>query len=113
MIVGNQMPKIIPDEKGVAIQLEGIKKILSLKGEIKIHYRSIKKISGIKPKWLIFTPKMGTNFPAILMTGTFFRRNGKSFYYIQHLDNCITFSLKNHQFMELVVEVKDKQKELE
>lgn len=107
------MPKIISNEKGVVIQLEGIKKILSLKGEIKIPWSSIKKISGIKPKWLIFTPRMGTNFPAVIMAGTFFRRNGKSFYYVQHLDNCVTFYLKNHQFLEIVVEVKDKQNELE
>ena len=106
------MPKIILDEKGVMIQLDGIQKILSLKGEIKIPWKSISKISGDKPKWLIFTPKAGTNLPAVLMAGTFYRRNGKSFYYVRHLDKCITFSIKNHQFVEIVVEVRDKDKQL-
>ena len=107
------MPKIIPNETGIVIQLEGVKKILSLKGEIKIPWKVIKKISNKKPKWLIFTPKMGTNLPAVLMAGTFFRRNGKSFYFVRNLDSCITFTLEDHQFVEIVIEVKDNEKELE
>ena len=106
------MPKIIHDEKGITIQLEGIKKVLSLKGEIKIPWKSISKISADKPKWLIFTPKSGTNLPAVLMAGTFYRRKGKSFYYVRHLDKCLTISLKNHQFVEIVIEVRDRDKQL-
>ena len=106
------MPKITPDEKGLTINLDGIQKILSLKGQIRIPWKSISKISDVKPKWLIFTPKAGTNLPAVLMAGTFYRRKGKSFYYVRHLDKCITFSLKNHQFVEIVVEVREKEKQL-
>lgn len=70
------MPKIITDKNGITIQLEGVKKFLSLKGEIKIPWKSLTRISYKNPKWLIFTPKMGTNLPAIIMAGTFFRRKG-------------------------------------
>ena len=106
------MPKIITDEKGITIQLENVKKILSLKGEIKILWKSIKKVSSNKPKWLIFTPRIGTNLPAVLMAGTFFKKNGKSFYYVRHLDKCLTFTLENHVFNEIVVEVHDKDRQL-
>ena len=107
------MLKIIPNEKGIVIHLEGIKEILSLKGEIKIPWKSIKRISSSKPKWLIFTPRIGTNLPGVLMAGTFYRVKGKSFYFVRHLDRCITFTLEDHQFAEIVIEVKDKEKQIE
>ena len=104
------MAKIFIKKNSIEIKLEGIKKFLALKGTLKIPLRCIKKISTTPAKWLIFTPKSGTNFPGVIMAGTFFRREGMVFYYVRDLKNCITLSLANHKYAKVVIEVDDKTK---
>ena len=104
------MAKIIVKKNHIEIKLEGIKKFLALKGTLKIPLKCIKNVSTTPVKWLIFTPKAGTNFPGVIMAGTFFRKEGMVFYYVRDLKNCITLSLKDHRYAKVIIEVDDKSK---
>ena len=104
------MAKIFFSKKVITIKLEGIKKFLALKGTIKIPLRCIKRVSTEPVKWLIFTPKAGTNFPGVLMAGTFFQREGMVFYYTKNPKKCIILSLDGHRFSKVVIEVNNKLK---
>ena len=42
------------------------------------------------------------------MAGTFFRREGITFYYVRDLKKCITLSLKNHKYTKVVIQVEQK-----
>ena len=106
----DKMAKISYTKTAVEIKLEGIKKFLALKGSLKIPFRCIKQVSSKPANWLIFTPKAGTNFPGLIMAGTFFRRNGMVFYYVRDLKKCITLSLKDHRYSQVIIEVDDKNK---
>ena len=64
----------------------------------------------MKPVWL---PKgrLGTHVPGVFMAGTFWlRKEGKTFYYVRDFSNCITLTLKNHEYSKVIVQVgKDKE----
>ena len=104
------MVKVSISNKGVSIKLEGIKKFFALKGTLNIPLKNIKSVSTLPVKWLIFTPKAGTNFPGIIMAGTFFRREGMVFYYVKDLKKCLTLTLKDHTYHKVIIEVEDKVK---
>ena len=42
------------------------------------------------------------------MAGTFFRREGITFYYVKDLKKCITRSLQNHRYSKIVIQVEQK-----
>lgn len=96
----------------VTIRLEGAKKILAIKSRIIIPLDNITKVSTeqVKPVWL---PKgrLGTHVPGVFMAGTFWlRKGGKTFYYVRDFSNCITLTLKNHEYSKVIVQIgKDKE----
>ncbi len=95
------MVKISITKTAVIVNFESYKKILALKNNLRIPFSCIKSISTVPAKWLIFTPKAGTNLPRVIMAGTFFRREGIAFYYVKDLKKCITISLQNHRYSKL------------
>jgi hypothetical protein len=44
-----------------------------------------------------------------LMAGTFWTRNGKTFYYVRDFSKCVTLHLRDHEYSKVVVEVDDKE----
>lgn len=94
----------------VVVHMEGIWKFLALKSTIRIPTECIMDVKTEKAKWLIFTPKAGTNLPGVIMAGTFFRKSGLAFYFMRKPDQCITLLLENHRYSELVLQVDDKEK---
>ena len=88
-------------------------KFLAVKGSLKIPIKCIKSVSTDPVKWLIFTPKAGTNLPGLFMAGTFFRRHGMEFYYLRDPTKCIVLTLTNHRYAKAIVEVPDKTKTAE
>lgn len=104
------MVKLTVTERYVTVDLQGIKKFLALKSSIKIPVKCIKKVSTEQIKWMVFVVKAGTNFPGLLMAGTFFRREGMVFYYVRDPQKCVSLTLENHQYRKVVVQVDDKEK---
>lgn len=92
------MVKISITKTVIIINFEGFKKILALKNNLRIPLSCAKSVSTVPVKWLIFTPK----------AGTFFRREGITFYYVKDLKKCITFSLQNHRYSKIVIQVEQK-----
>lgn len=96
----------------VMLKLDGTKKLFALKSRIRIPIKNISKVSTeqVKPVWF---PEMrlGTHVPGGFMAGTFWmRKGGKTFYYAKDFANCITLTLKNHEYARVIVEVsKDKE----
>jgi len=103
------MTKISITKTAVILNFEGYKKFLALKNNLRIPFSCIKSLSTLPVKWLIFTPKAGTNFPGLLMAGTFFRREGITFYYVSDLTKCLTLSLQNHRYSKVVIQVENKE----
>ena len=102
------MVKISITKTAIIINFEGFKKFLALKNNFRIPLSCVKSVSTVPVKWLIFTPKAGTNFPGLIMAGTFFRREGITFYYVKDLKKCITLSLQNHRYSKIVIQVEQK-----
>lgn len=106
------MVSISVGKDGITIKLDGAKKILAIKSKITIPLDNIVKVSTerVKPVWL---PKsrLGTHVPGVFMAGTFWlRKGGKTFYYVRDFSNCITLTLKDHEYSKVVLEVgKDKE----
>ena len=90
--------------------MTGIWRFLALKNSLKIPLGCIREVKTDKRKWLIFTPKAGTNLPGVIMAGTFFRKSGLAFYFTRKLDRCVTILLENHRYSEVVLQVDDKEK---
>ena len=103
------MVKFSITKTAVIVDFEGYKKFLALKNNLRIPLYCIKSVITTPVKWLIFTPKAGTNFPGLIMAGTFFRREGVTFYYVRDLKKCITLSLKNHRYSKVVIQVENKE----
>jgi PH (Pleckstrin Homology) domain-containing protein len=106
------MVKISVGKDAVTLKLDGAQKFFALKRKVTIPLENISKVSTeqVKPIWL---PKsrLGTHVPGVFMAGTFWlRKGGKTFYYARNFSNCITLTLKNHEYNKVVVEV-DKDKE--
>lgn len=93
----------------IVVRMEGIWKFFALKSTIRIPIECIRDIKTEKAKWLIFTPKAGTNLPGVIMAGTFFRKTGLAFYFMRKPDRCITILLENHRYSEIVLQVDDKE----
>jgi hypothetical protein len=102
------MVKISITKTAIIINFEGFKKFLALKNNLRIPLSCVKSVSTVPVKWLMFTPKAGTNFPGMIMAGTFFRREGITFYYVKDLKKCITLSLQNHRYSKIVIQVEQK-----
>jgi hypothetical protein len=102
------MVKVSITKTAIIVNFEGYKKFLALKNNLRIPLSCVKSVSTFPAKWLLFTPKAGTNFPGLIMAGTFFRREGITFYYVKDLKKCITLSLKNHRYTKVVIQVEQK-----
>jgi hypothetical protein len=106
------MVSITVGKDAVTIRLQGAKKLLAIKSKIVIPLENITKVSTekVKPLWF---PEMriGAHFPGVFMAGTFWlRKGGKTFYYARDFSNCITLSLRNHEYSKVIVQVeKDKE----
>jgi hypothetical protein len=87
------MVKFSITKTAVIINFEGYKKFLASKNNLRMPFSSIKSVSIIPVKWLVFTLKAGTNFQGLIMAGICFRRDGIIFYYVRDLKKYITLSL--------------------
>ncbi|NOJ28301.1 MAG: hypothetical protein DA330_09860 [Nitrososphaera sp.] len=107
------MAKLTITDRYVRVDLYGIKQFLALKSSLTIPITSISKVSTEKIRWLVFAAKAGTNFPGLLMAGTFFRRGGMVFYYVRDPSKCVSLTLDNHRYRKVIVQVDDKEKTAE
>jgi hypothetical protein len=105
------MVSIIVGKDAVTIRLQGAKKFLAIKSKIVIPLQNITKVSTEKVKPLWFPEmRLGAHFPGVFMAGTFWlRKGGKTFYYVSDFSNCITLSLKNHEYSKVIVQVRGKE----
>lgn len=103
------MVEVEVGEEYVTFKLEGVQKFLALKSRVRIPLKNIDSISTqtVKPLWLAVT--IGSRMPPIFWAGTFWTREGKTFYYVMNRSKCITLSLRNHEYSKVVMEVDDKQ----
>ena len=96
-------------KKEVVFRLEAAQKFLAVKNSVRIPFTKIAGVSTekVKPLWLAV--RMGTHLPGLFMAGTFWTRQGKTFYYVRDRSKCITLNLQNHQYKKVVFQVKNKQ----
>jgi hypothetical protein len=102
------MVKFSITKNTIIVNFEGYRKFLALKNNLRIPLSCVKSVSTVPVTWLLFTPKAGINFPGLIMAGTFFRREGVTFYYVRDLKKCITLSLQNHRYTKVVIQVERK-----
>jgi hypothetical protein len=104
------MVKVSVGSDAVTLRLEGAKKFLAVKSKITIPLANIVKVSTeqVKPLWL---PRMrlGAHVPGVFMAGTFWVKQGKTFYYVRDFTKCITLHLKKHEYSKVIVQVDDKE----
>ena len=107
--VVNEMVKVTIGKEYVAFELEGAQKFLALKRLVRIPVKNIDSISTetVKPLWL--AGRLGTHVPPIFWAGTFWTREGKTFYYVRDRSSCITLKLRDHEYSKVVMEVDDKE----
>lgn len=91
----------------LTVKLEGTKKFLALKSTIKIPLKSIKSVSLKPPKWIFLGVRAGTHIPGVMMAGTFWTRQGKQFYYVRDPKKCVTLTLHDHEYSNVVFQVDD------
>jgi len=103
------MVKIKLGKEYVTFELEGAQKFLALKSLVQIPLKNIDIISTetVKPLWL--AGRLGTHMPPIFWAGTFWTREGKTFYYVRDRSKCITLKLRDHEYSKVVMEVDDKE----
>lgn len=103
------MIKVELGKEYVAFKLEGAQKFLALKSLVRIPLENIDIISTetVKPLWL--AGRLGTHMPPIFWAGTFWTREGKTFYYVRNRSKCITLKLRDHEYSKVVMEVDDKE----
>jgi len=94
----------------VVVSLEGAKKLLALKGKIRIPLKSIKSVSLRQPKWIFLGFRAGTNLPRVMMAGTFWTGSGKEFYYVRDPNKCVTLTLYGHEYSKVVFQVDNHEK---
>lgn len=104
------MVKVSVGHDAVTLRLEGAKRFLAVKSRITIPLTNIVKVSTeqVKPLWL---PRMrlGAHVPGVFMAGTFWIKQGKTFYFVKDFSKCITLHLKNHEYTRVIVQVNDKE----
>jgi len=101
------MVEISVGKDAVAIKLSGAKKVLAIKSKIIIPLENITKVSTeqVKPLWFPEL-RVGAHLPGVFMAGTFWlRKGGKTFYYAKDFSNCITLTLKNHDYKKVILDV--------
>jgi len=103
------MVKVEVRKDDVVFKLEGVQKFLALKSNVKIPLKNIDDISTKKVKQLLLASRIGTHVPRSFMAGTFWVKEGKTFYYVRDGNKCITLKLKNHEYSRVVIEVDDKE----
>ncbi|MCH8022130.1 MAG: hypothetical protein IH932_00070 [Thaumarchaeota archaeon] len=103
------MVKVEFEKDNVVFRFIGLQKFLAMKHTLSIPRRSIVHVSTEKVTLLWYARRFGTHIPKIFMAGTFWIKDGKSFWYVKNRSKCITLNLKNHEYSKVVVEVDDKE----
>ncbi len=93
----------------VVFKLEGAQRFLALKNSVKIPLVNIESISTEKVKPVFFASRIGTHIPGGFMAGTFWIKEGKTFYYVKNKSKCLTLKLKNHEYSKVIFEVDNKE----
>jgi hypothetical protein len=103
------MVKVEIGKNEVVFKLEGAQKFLAVKSSVRISFEKIASVSTekVKPLWL--AGRFGTHLPGVFMAGTFWTRQGKTFYYARDRSKCITLYLKNHQYKRVIFQVRNKE----
>jgi hypothetical protein len=106
------MVKVSVGKDSVTLKLEGAKKFFALKNKIVIPLDNLAKVSTeqVKSIWL---PRMriGTHVPGAFMAGTFWLKEGKTFFFVKDFSKCITLYLKNHEYSKVIVQLDEEDKE--
>ncbi len=104
-----ELVKVEFDRDSVVFRFNGLQKFLAMKRTLNIPRRSIVHVSTDNVTLLWYARRLGTHIPKIFMAGTFWIKEGKSFWYVKNGSKCITLRLKNHEYSKVVIEVDDKE----
>ncbi|MFQ6010966.1 MAG: hypothetical protein ACE5KG_02215 [Nitrososphaerales archaeon] len=102
------MVNVRVERDAVVFELRRMQKFYAMKGNLRIPFKSIKRISTDEVKLLGLARRLGTNVPKIFNAGTFWTKEGKSFWYVRNRSKCITLELMEHEYWKVVIEVDDK-----
>lgn len=92
----------------VDFKFEGSQRFLALKSTVKIPFINIDEVSTETASAPWVAGKVGSHVPPFFWAGTFWTTTGKKFYYIRDRSKCVTLKLKNHEYVEVIIEVEDK-----
>lgn len=103
-----EMVSVTVGRENVTLKLEGSKKFLALKDSIVILLSKISRVSTerVRTFWQPWM-RIGIHMPGVLMAGTFWVRESKTFYRVRDLSKCATLHLKRPEYKKVVVEVQE------
>jgi hypothetical protein len=95
----------------VVFELHGIDKILAIKSSITVPLRHIKSVSTEKVDWKPFKhlKVAGSFMPGVVKDGRYLTSDGLMFFEMRHTNKCITVTLDNEAYGNIIFEVDDKE----
>ncbi len=102
------MNEVIVSKERVTIRITGWDKLWSFKGSLSIPRKSIVKVSfydgELKPP---FWRCPGTEFPGVIISGTYYGRKRKEFWNTRFREGAIVMDLEDAEYTRIVVDVDD------
>lgn len=91
----------------LTVTMEGIDKILALRGHVSVPVSHIRGVEVQPPeaRQLWHGLKIGTNIPGVVTAGTFITGDGKLFFDMRHQERTIGIDLEGETYRRLIVEV--------
>jgi len=100
----------------LTVTIEGFDRFFALRNKVQVHANHIVQVGQATDKakkWLQGIRLGGSHIPGVISAGIFYERGGLVFWDVHHADNAIFIALKNEQFKELVIEVRNPAEVLE
>jgi hypothetical protein len=97
-------------EGNLVLHVRGADKFWSLKSTLEIpleHIAGVRADPEVARGWWHGFKMAGTDFPGVLLAGTFYQHGKRIFWDVHHPDNTIVIELHDERYAELIVEVAD------
>ena len=101
------MAKITIADGTLTVTMQGIDKILALRGHVSVplaHIRGV-ELRPEEARHLWHGLRVGTNLPGVVTAGTFFTGDGQVFYDVHDPDRTIAIDLADETYRRLIVDV--------
>lgn len=100
--------KLTIDSEKLRIKLEGLERVLALKGGLEIPLKHIVRADTETPEsgWTDLRIP-GTSLPGVIKAGTYYTRRGKEFWYVTRGKKYLILELENEDYRRIVLGLND------